>query len=133
MGLPGPIFTPATIPADTAQFFGMTLRLAQELGYLYGYEDFWENDELSVEKVNGDLILFWGVMFGVGGSTVAIKALSSQLSKQALKKIPQKALTKTIYYPIIKKTLSLIGVKVTKDTFANKYCNFRRNYLCIYV
>lgn len=35
-----------------------------------------------------------------------------------LKKLPQKALTKTIYYPIIKKSAGIIGVKITKQTFA---------------
>lgn len=117
-GVPGGIAMAATIPADTVQFFGIALRMAQELGYLYGYEDFWDDEDINIEKVNGDLILFLGVMFGVGGSTAAIKVLSSKLSEQALKKIPQKALTKTFYYPIIKKTLGFIGVKVTKDTFA---------------
>lgn len=117
-GVPGGIAMAATIPADTAQFFGMALRLSQEIGYIYGYEDFWDDNELNLEKVNGDLVLFLGVMFGIGGATATIKVLSSQLSKQALKKIPNKALMKTIYYPIIKKMASYIGVKVTKDTFA---------------
>ena len=117
-GLPGGIGLAATIPADTAQFFGFALRLAQEIGYLYGYDDFWEDGELDVERVNGELILFLGVMFGVGGATATIKALSAQLSKEALKKIPNKALMKTVYYPIVKKMSAMIGVKMTKDTFA---------------
>ncbi|ERG66163.1 hypothetical protein [Exiguobacterium chiriqhucha] len=117
-GLPGGIALAATIPADTAQFFGVALRLAQEIGYLHGYEDFWDEDELDVERVNGDLILFLGVMFGVGGATATIKVLSSQLSKQALKKIPQKAMMKTIYFPIVKKVGAMIGVKITKKSFA---------------
>ncbi|CAM3973637.1 bacteriochlorophyll 4-vinyl reductase [Bacillus paranthracis] len=117
-GVPGGLAMAATIPADTAQFFGMALRLSQELGYIYGYEDFWDDDGLDVEKVNGDLVLFLGVMFGVGGATATIKVLSSQLSKEALKKLPNKALMKTFYYPIIKKIASYIGVKVTKDSFA---------------
>ncbi|TCI45977.1 MULTISPECIES: bacteriochlorophyll 4-vinyl reductase [unclassified Exiguobacterium] len=117
-GLPGGIGLAATIPADTAQFFGFSLRLAQETGYLYGYDDFWENGELDVDRVNGDLVLFLGVMFGVGGATATIKALSAQLSKQALKQLPKKALTKTVYFPIIKKMSAMIGFKMTKDTFA---------------
>lgn len=117
-GVPGGLAMAATIPADTAQFFGMALRLSQEIGYVYGYEDFWDEDELDVEKVNGDLVLFLGVMFGVGGATATIKVLSSQLSKEVLRKLPNKALTKTIYYPIIKKIAGYIGVKVTKDSFA---------------
>ena len=117
-GIPGGLTLAATIPADTAQFFGFALRLAQETGYLYGYGDFWEDGELDIERVYGDLVLFLGVMFGVGGATATIKALSAQLSKQALKKLPNKALMKTVYYPIIKKMAAMIGVKMTRDTFA---------------
>ncbi|MBU3112702.1 SHOCT domain-containing protein [Clostridium lacusfryxellense] len=117
-GLPGGFAMAATIPADTLQFFGVTLRVAQELAYIYGYKDMWDNEDLDIEKVKGELTLFLGVMFGVGGSASAVKVLSSSISKQLLKKLPQKALTKTIYYPIIKKTAALIGVKITKQTFA---------------
>ena len=38
-GIPGGFAMAATIPADVMQFFGMSLRLAQELAYLYGAED----------------------------------------------------------------------------------------------
>lgn len=117
-GLPGGFAMAATIPADTLQFFGVTLRLAQELAYIYGYRDMWDNGDLDIEQVKGELTLFLGVMFGVGGSASAVKVLSSSIAKQVLKKLPQKALTKTIYYPIIKKTAALIGVKITKQTFA---------------
>jgi hypothetical protein len=117
-GLPGGFAMAATIPADTLQFFGVALRLSQELAYTFGYRDFWDDNELDLERVRGELILFLGVMFGVGGSASAMKVLSSKVAQQALKKIPQKALTKTIYYPIIKKIAALIGIKLTKDTFA---------------
>ncbi|MCR8746233.1 SHOCT domain-containing protein [Romboutsia lituseburensis] len=117
-GIPGGLAMAATIPMDTLQFFGTALRLAQELAYLYGYEDLWKGNEIDDEKVKGELTLFLGVMFGVGGSASALRLVSSNLSKQALKKLPQKALTKTFYYPIIKKTASIIGIKVTKDSFA---------------
>lgn len=117
-GIPGGLAIAATIPMDTLQFLGTALRLAQELAYLYGYEDLWNGNDIDDEKVKGELTLFLGVMFGVGGSASAVRLISSNLSKQALKKLPQKALTKTFYYPIIKKTASMIGVKVTKDSFA---------------
>lgn len=117
-GIPGGLAMAATIPMDTLQFFGTALRLSQELAYLYGYEDLWKGNEIDDEKVKGELTLFLGVMFGVGGSASALRLVSSNLSKQALKKLPQKALTKTFYYPVIKKTASIIGIKVTKDSFA---------------
>ena len=40
-GLPGGWAMAATVPADVMQFFGMSLRLAQELSYLYGAQDLW--------------------------------------------------------------------------------------------
>ena len=39
MGIPGGLAMGLTVPADTLQFFGMSLRLAQELAYLYGAQD----------------------------------------------------------------------------------------------
>ena len=42
-GIPGGFAMAATIPADMLQFFGMSLKLAQELSYIYGAEDLWEN------------------------------------------------------------------------------------------
>jgi hypothetical protein len=117
-GLPGGWAMAATIPADTLQFFGVALRLSQELAYIFGYKDFWDDEELDLERVRSELILFLGVMFGVGGAASTLKVVSSKMAQQALKKLPQKALTKTFYYPIIKKIAALIGVKMTKDIFA---------------
>ena len=117
-GLPGGIAMAATIPGDVLQFFGMALRLSQELAYLYGCEDLWDDNAVSDEKVMNQLTLYLGVMFGVSGSTTALKIVSSGLSKRVLKTLPQKALTKTVYYPIIKKVAQVIGVKMTKDTLA---------------
>lgn len=117
-GIPGGLAMAATIPADTLQFFGMTLRLAQELSYLYGAQDLWKDGTIDDEKVKNQLILYCGVMFGVSGAVSGVRVLSTQLSKTALKKIPQKALTKTFWYPILKKIASYIGVSLTKKTFA---------------
>lgn len=42
-GIPGGLAMAATIPADVLQFFGMALRLAQEISYLYGAQDLWKD------------------------------------------------------------------------------------------
>ena len=112
-GIPGGFAIAATIPADVAQFFGMALRLAQELSYLYGASDLWTEDQLNDEKVRNQLILYCGVMFGVSGAVSGVRVLSTQIAKTALKKLPQKALTKTFLYPIIKQIGKAFGVKVT--------------------
>ena len=117
-GIPGGLAMAATIPADILQFFGIALRLAQELSYLYGAQDLWNDEKIDDDKVKNQLILYCGVMFGVSGAVSGVRVLSTQLSKTALKKIPQKALTKTFWYPILKKIANFIGINLTKKTFA---------------
>ncbi|PNZ09078.1 bacteriochlorophyll 4-vinyl reductase [Staphylococcus equorum subsp. linens] len=120
-GLPGGVAMGATIPADMAQFYGFALKLAQEISYIYGHNDlFDDNNELTEESKN-ELIIFLGVMLGVTAAGSTIRILSKHASKQALTSIPKKTLTKTIYYPILKKVLKTFGVKLTKDTFAKGF------------
>lgn len=117
-GLPGGLAVGATIPADMAQFYGYVLKLAQEIAYIYGHKDlFNENNELD-EDARNKLILYLGAMLGVSAATSTVRVLSKQAANQASKTISQKALTKTFYYPILKKVLKTFGVKLTKDTFA---------------
>ena len=117
-GIPGGLAMAATIPADVMQFFGMALRLAQELSYLYGGGDLWVDGQIDDEKVESQLIMYCGVMFGVSGAVSGVRVLSTQIAKTTLKKLPQKALMKTFWYPMIKQIGKAIGVKVTKTTFA---------------
>lgn len=117
-GLPGGIALAATVPADIAQFYGFTLRLAQELSYIYGGKNLFDEDgELSEESKN-TLILYLGVMLGVTAAGSAVRVMSAKASQQALKSIPTKSLTKTVYYPVLKKALKVFGVKLTKQNFA---------------
>lgn len=117
-GIPGGLAMAATIPADVMQFFGMALRLAQELSYLYGAQDLWQGGQVDDEKVKNQLLLYCGVMFGVSGAVSGVRVLSTQIAKTTLKKLPQKALTKTFWYPIVKQIGKAVGVKVTKSTVA---------------
>lgn len=117
-GIPGGLAMAATIPADILQFFGMSLRLAQELAYLYGAQDLWENGSIDDERVKNQLILYCGVMFGVSGAVSGVRVLTTQIAKTTLKKLPQKALTKTFWYPILKQIGKAIGLKVTKQSVA---------------
>lgn len=117
-GLPGGLAMAATIPADMVQFYGVALRMAQELAYLYGEGDLWSDGMLDNEKVTNQLMLYCGVMLGATGAASTVRVLSSALAKQAIKKLPQQALTKTFYYPIIKSIAKFFGAKMTKDIFA---------------
>lgn len=117
-GIPGGLAMAATIPADVMQFFGMALRLAQELSYLYGADDIWENGTVDEEKIRSQLIMYCGVMFGVSGAVSGVRVLSTQIAKTTFRKLPQKALTKTFWYPIVKQIGKAVGIKVTKNTVA---------------
>lgn len=122
-GIPGGLAMAATVPLDVLQFFGMAIRLAQELSYLYGADDLWQNGQLDDEKVKNQLLLYCGVMFGVSGAVSGVSVLSTQIAKTTLKKLPQKALTKTFWYPMIKQIGKAIGIKVTKSTVAKGISN----------
>lgn len=117
-GLPGGLAMAATIPADMLQYYGVALRMAQELAYLYGEGDLWNGVFLDNDKVTNQLILYCGVMLGASGAAQAVRVMSSALAKQIMKKLPQKALTKTFYYPVIKTICKFFGVSMTKNVFA---------------
>ena len=57
-GLPGGVAIAATIPADMAQFYGYSLKLAQEISYVYGYQNIWANQDELTEDAKNTLILY---------------------------------------------------------------------------
>ena len=114
-GLPGGLAMLGTIPADLVQFYGHVLRVAQELAYLYGWTEMSSNLDTATES---QLVLFLGVMAGVQAAKNAVTKLFGEVAaKSVAKKVAAKALTKTWYYPIIKKVMGTLGQKVTKETF----------------
>jgi hypothetical protein len=118
-GIPGGLAMAATIPADLAQFYGFVIRVAQELAYIYGWSEmFAESSELDA-ATESQLILFIGVMSGVGvANKVVAKLFGETAMKAVAKKVAAKALTKTWYYPIVKKIAAMLGQRMVKATFA---------------
>jgi hypothetical protein len=118
-GIPGGLAMFATVPADITQYFVFMLRIMQKLAYLYGFEDFGlSEDEISDDTLN-QLLVFLGVMMGVQGANAAVKALAEVATNNVAKKLAQKALMKTAIYPIVKKIAPKIGIRMTKQIFAN--------------
>ena len=117
-GIPGGLAMVGTVPADTAQYFGHILRIAQKLAYLYGWPSlFDENGEMD-DATKNMLILFVGLMFGVESAGKAVQKVAQVAAAAVVRRLPQKALTKGLIYPIVKKVLVYLGFKVTKNTFA---------------
>lgn len=117
-GLPGGAAMAAAIPADVLQYYAVALRLAQEVSYLYGAEDLWSDHSIDQEKVTNTFIVYLGVMLGASGAAAALRATASALAAQAMRKLPQKALMNTIYYPIVKSIAKFFGQTMTKQIFA---------------
>ena len=117
-GLPGGFAMLGTITADMAQYYWHVLVLAQKLGYIYGWPDLLDEKKQFSEETRNVLTLFTGVMFGAQAANKAVTEVGKKLSTQVARRLPQQALTKTAYYPIIKEIGKWIGLKVTKESFA---------------
>ena len=117
-GLPGGLALAATIPADLAQYYWHVFVLAQKLAYLYGFPDLRDEEGNLSDTACDMLTLFVGVMMGTSIANQAIKNVSQELAKQVVKRLPQQALTKTAWYPLVKNVAKWIGIKLTKDLTA---------------
>ncbi|WP_460654010.1 hypothetical protein [Kribbella endophytica] len=118
-GLPGGLAMIGTVPADITQFYVHAFRVMQKLAYLYGWQSFLDDiDDLDDESL-GILAVFLGIMMGVGGASVSMSLFAAQVARPAVqRKIAGVALTKTAWYIPMKQTLRVIGVQVTKQSFA---------------
>ncbi|MBP2456890.1 hypothetical protein ABID70_002414 [Clavibacter michiganensis] len=124
-GIPGGLAMLGTVPADLAQTMAHMIRIAQKLAYLYGWPDLFSDDgEEPDDATKSMLILFIGVMFGTGAATEGVKKVADAMAKQAVRKLPQQALTKGFIYPIVKKVATMLGAKMTKDVFAKGVAKF---------
>lgn len=119
-GIPGGLAMIGTVPADLAQYMGHLLRIAQKLAYIYSWPDlFADADDDIDEATESMLILFVGVMFGVQIAQGGVAKVANMIAANVAKKLPQKALTKGIIYPIVKKVAGYLGKSMTKQLFAN--------------
>lgn len=58
-------------------------------------------------------------MLGTNRANQAVSQVAGMIAKNIAKKLPQKALTKGVIYPIVKKVAGYVGVSMTKKMFAN--------------
>jgi len=119
-GIPGGWALLGTVPADMVQYTGHMLRIAQKLAYIYSWPDLFESDGEELDEATESMLtLFVGVMFGVTVAQGGVAKVAELMAAQAVKKLPQKALTKGIIYPVVKKVAGMLGVAMTKKTFAS--------------
>jgi hypothetical protein len=118
-GLPGGFAMIGTVPADITQFYVHAFRVMQKTAYIYGWQSFLDDIDDIDDETLGMLAAFLGVMMGVGGASASVGYFAVQVARPAVqKKIASVALTKTAWYLPMKQTLRIIGVQVTKQSFA---------------
>lgn len=117
-GIPGGFAMFGTVPADTAQYFAHIIRILQKLVYLYGWREIYNSDGDFDDETINRLTLFIGVMFGVNAANTVVAKLAQSAALKAEKSLVNKALTKGVIYPVVKKIANILGVKMTKQVFA---------------
>lgn len=119
-GIPGGLAMVGTVPVDVAQYMGHMLRVVQKLAYIYSWPDLFSDDSEEIDEATESmLILFVGVMFGVQIAQGGVAKVANMIAANVAKKLPQKALTQGLIYPIVKKVAGHLGVTMTKRIFAN--------------
>jgi hypothetical protein len=117
-GLPSnPAVMIAAGGADVAMFFGFAINLAQQISYLFGEDELFDGgaDELS-EEAQIRIVAYLGAMFGAAGAASLVARTSHVVGENLGKKVAAQALTKTYWYPLVKKVGAAVGQKVTKAT-----------------
>lgn len=118
-GIPGGLAMLASVPGDLVQYYVHAFRIMQKLAYLYGWKELLSGMDEVDDETLGKLSIFLGVMLGVGGAAQSLTTFATQVARPALQKqIAGTALTKTAWYGPMKQVLKMVGIKVTKDSFA---------------
>ena len=121
-GIPGGFAMLGTIPADLMQYYAHALRIMQKLAYLYGWGELLPDSRDADDDTLGVLTVFFGVMLGVGGAAQSLTAFARVAAKTAYQNhATKRALMSITWYPVVKHSLRLIGINITKSTAAKGF------------
>ena len=120
------VMVPASV-ADVAQYYGFALNLAQKIAYLFGENQLFTSFDPAEDMIKTDgtyvpesaqvkIIAYLGVMLGVRGAGALVVKTAQSAGAEIGKKVARQALTKTAWYPLLKKVASVLGIKITKQT-----------------
>lgn len=116
-GLPSnPLLMVPAGGVDVVAYFGFAINLAQQIAYLFGEDDLFDGDSEVSDAAQLRVIAYLGAMFGAAGAAMLISKTSQQAGATIGKKVAAQALTKTTWYPLVKKIGALVGQKITKKT-----------------
>ncbi len=120
--IPGGFAMLGTIPADLTQYYVHALRIMQKLAYLYGWGELLPDGRETDDDTLGVLAVFFGAMLGVGGAAHSLTAFARVAAKTAYQNhATKRALMSITWYPVVKHSLRLIGINITKSTAAKGF------------
>ena len=121
-GIPGGFAMLGTIPADITQYYVHALRIMQKLAYLYGWRGLLGEGGEADDDTISLLALFFGVMLGVGGAAQSLTAFARVAAKTAYQnQAAKRALMSIGWYPVVKYSLRIIGINITKNSLAKGF------------
>lgn len=106
------------VPADIVQFYGHQFRMIQKLMYLYGWdEDVFDQNGYMDDATTNMLILYMGVMFGVGAAGKALGHIAKVAAKRLIRDVPARLIKAAVTKQAFRKTLmhivKIIGAKTS--------------------
>lgn len=116
-GVPGGLIGLGTIPADIMQFVAHSLRMAQELAYLYGWPSFADESGAMDDDALYELILLLGSAMQVEGTALTLAQVADDISQAGAQESLRQLLGEDEWYLPIKKVLSAMGTAATQGTF----------------
>lgn len=118
-GLPGGFAMVASVPADTAQYLFHCIVISQQLAYLYGFPELKRIKGNNRDMLLQSITVFVGVMFGVSKANEALNTLIRVIADTTAKKILEKPLTQTAWYPIMQAVAKALGYKLSNKGLSN--------------
>ncbi|APT92141.1 hypothetical protein CPHO_03715 [Corynebacterium phocae] len=116
-GLPGGLALFVSVPADITQQYIFNFRIMQKVAYAYGWQSFLEDSKDVDDETLNTMLMFLSVMLGITGANRALgQFLLNTVGPAVGKKITNTALMKTVWYPVLKRTLRYVGVQITKNS-----------------
>ena len=116
-GLPGGFALAASIPADVIQYFAFTVKVIQEIAYLYGFDELDFEDEEADSYAMDQILVFLGAMYDVQGVDDSIKVIAEAAANRTSKALANEALTKTAIYPVVKRVAKELRSKIAKRIY----------------
>lgn len=114
-----PITIAGAVVADLGNNLAHEMRVIQKLAFIYGWPDIFDIDRDMDEETKNVILLFVGVMIGVKGASEMLLKVANHFGQNLGKEIAKTALTKTAWYPILKKICEAVFIKISKKAVAN--------------